>query len=106
MTLLGYTRSIVLSRTRLATVEDDAVLVRLVHLLYYVARLASLCSAIGRGQRVAVGVPIDAPVGAFGEVGYRADQEGGQHDNVQSIELCHGAVRWLAESQRQVEGQR
>ena len=89
MTLLGYTRSIVLSRTRLATVEDDAVLVRLVHL-----------------QRVAVGVPIDAPVGAFGEVGYRADQEGGQHDNVQSIELCHGAVRWLAESQRQVEGQR
>ena len=93
MALLGQTRGIVLGGARLAAVEDDAVLVRLLHLLYYVARLARLRGAIGVGQRVAVRVAIDGPVGALGEVGDGADEECREHHNVERVQLRHFAER-------------
>ena len=53
LALLGESRSVILSSTSLRAVEDDAVLVLLLHLLHDVSCLASLCAAsIGQGTGI------------------------------------------------------
>lgn len=88
LALLGQSRSIILSSTGLRSVEDDAVLALLLHLLHNVSCLASLCAA-GMGQRARIRILCNAPQFALCEVGDRSEKDGRQDHEVQRVEFGH-----------------
>lgn len=88
LAFLGETRSIVLSGTGLGSVEDDAVLARLFHLLNDVpCAPRPRCGA--SSEAVGIGVLGDAPYLALGKVCESAEEDGAEDDNVQSVEFSH-----------------